>query len=175
MAPRPLQWASAGLLAGFFLWTYPVTGLEYIKTLTESRDQPPCRLVEYLQESIPCRYLIETPEYELVFLDDEHRFHLMPAFFFIKSDEHGVELLNPRNSPYDFNEIKAEVLILGNFGKSVFSQVYPESRVTRYWRKVAQIDYYDVYRRRSPVPRNEAPMSGDFPCKARGNQPQGGL
>ena len=175
MAPRPLQWASAGLVAGFFLWVYPVTGLEYIKTLTESRDQPPCRLVEYLQERIPCRCLIETPEYELAFLDDEHRFHLMPAFFFIKSDEHTVELLNPRKSPYDFNQVKADVLILGSFGKSVFSRIYPKSRVTRYWRKVAQIEYYDIYRRRSPVPRKETHMSGETSRKALRNQPQGGL
>jgi len=175
MAYRPLQWTAAGLLAGFFLWVYPVTGLEYIKTLTESRDQPPCLLVEYLQERIPYHCLIETPEYELAFLDDEHRFHLMPAFFFIKSDEHGVELLNPRNSPYDFNQNKAEVLILGNFGKSVFSRIYPQSRVTRYWRKVAQIDYYDVYMRRSPVLRKETRMSGETSREARGSQPQGGL
>jgi hypothetical protein len=131
--------------------------------------------VEYLQERIPCRCLIETPEYELAFLDDEHRFHLMPAFFFIKSDRHGVKLLNPRNSSYDFNQVKADVLILGSFGKSVFSQIYPKSRVTRYWRKVAQIDYYDVYRRRSSIIREKTRMLGETSRKTRGNQPQGGL
>jgi hypothetical protein len=175
MAPRPLQWTTAGLLAGFFLWINPVTGLEYIKALTTSRDHPPSRLVEYLQERIPCHCLIETPEYELAFLDDEHRFHLMPAFFFIKSDENGVELLNPRKSSYDFNQVKAEVLILGSFGKSVFSRIYPQSRVTRFWRKVAQIDYYDVYLRRPSITREKTRTSGDISREASTSQLQGGL
>jgi 4-amino-4-deoxy-L-arabinose transferase-like glycosyltransferase len=175
LAPRPLQWTMAGLLVGFFLWVYPVTGLKYMKALTESRDQPPSRLVEYLQERIPYRCLIETPEYELAFLDDEHRFHLMPAFYFIKSDKDGVELLNPRKSPYDFNQVKADVLILGSFGKSIFSRIYPKSRVTRYWRKVVRIEYYDVYKRRSPTPRVEPRTSGKTSREARSSQPQGGL
>jgi 4-amino-4-deoxy-L-arabinose transferase-like glycosyltransferase len=175
MSRRSLKWASAGLLAGFFIWFYPITGLDYMKAIAVSRDQPPSRMVEYLGENVPRGSLIETPEYELVFLDDHHRFHLMPAFFFIKSDKHGVELLNPRTSPYNFNQIQADVLILGRFGKSVFSRVYPQARVDRYWRKVAQIEYYDVYVRRSlsaPAQNYRAVMKSR---KALGSPPHGGL
>jgi hypothetical protein len=99
----------------------------------------------------------------------------MPAFFFIKSDENGVELLNPRKSSYDFNQVKAEVLILGSFGKSVFSRIYPQSRVTRFWRKVAQIDYYDVYLRRPSITREKTRTSGDISREASTSQLQGGL
>jgi hypothetical protein len=149
MAPRPLKWAAAGLLAGFFLWFYPVTGLEYMQTVTLDQTHAPSRLVEYLRACVPSRTLIETPEYELVFLDDEHRIHLMPAFFIIESGEKGVELLNPRRYPYNFNQIKADVLILGYFGKTIFAQIYSPAQVAKYWRKVAQIDCYDIYVRRS--------------------------
>ncbi len=147
--PRSLTWVSAGLLVGFFTWLTPVCGLDYMSTIFHHQDHPPTRLVEYLRNRIPPRSLIETPEYELVFLDDKHRFHLMPAFFFIESDENVVELLNPRRSPYNFNEVKADVLILGCFGKGIFAQVYPPSQMARHWRKVAQIEYYDIYVRRS--------------------------
>ncbi len=162
MSPHRLKWAGAGLLAGFFIWFYPVTGLDYMKVIAASRDQAPSRVVEYLGEHVPPDSLIETPEYELVFLDDRHRFHLMPAFFFIEADEHGVELLNPRPSPYNFNQVQADVLILGSFGKSVFSRIYPRTRVDRYWRKVAQIEYYDIYVRRArgaPAPNHRAGMN----------------
>jgi hypothetical protein len=154
LAPRPLKWVTAGLLAGFFFWVYPVTGLDYMKAIIDCREHPPNRLVDYLRERVPLYSLIETPEYELVFLDDQHRFHLMPAFFFIESDEEGVVLHNPRGSPYNFNQVKADVLILGCYGKSVFAQVYPPTLVARHWRKVAQVDYYDIYLRRfasSPI------------------------
>lgn len=175
LSPRSLQWTTTGLLAGFFFWGYPVTGLDYMKTISQTHGQTPSRLVEYLQQHIPRSSLIETPEYELAFLDDQHRFHLMPAFFFIKSDENGVELLNPRNSPYDFNQVKADILILGSFGKSVFSRVYPPSRVARYWRKVAQVRYYDIYVRRSPSSSAEKGRAGVNSRRALGSQPHGGL
>ncbi len=149
LPPRAVTWASAGLLAGFFTWLAPVSGLDYMRILFCHQDHPPTRLVDYQRKRLPSRCLIETPEYELVFLDDTHRFHLMPAFFFVESSDKGVELLNPRRSPYNFNQVKADVLILGSFGKSVFAQIYPPGQVARHWRKVAQIDYYDIYVRRT--------------------------
>jgi hypothetical protein len=105
--------------------------------------------VDYLKKRIPQRTLIETPEYELVFLDNVHRIHLMPAFYIVESGEQGVKLLNPRRQPYNFNQVKADVLILGYFGKSIFAQIYSPAQVARYWRKVAQVDCYDIYVRRS--------------------------
>lgn len=153
LSPRPLKWVTAGLLAGFFFWVYPVTGLDYMRAIIDRQEHSPSRLIDYLQKHVPLRCLIETPEYELVFLDDQHRFHLMPAFFFIESDEEGVVLLNPRRSPYNFNQVRADVLVLGCYGKSIFAQIYPPKQVARHWRKVAQVDYYDIYIRRSlPFP-----------------------
>lgn len=152
--PSPfLRWVNAGLLIGFYLWLVPVCGLDYLHILFRHQHHPPHRLVEYLRDRFPPRCLIETPEYELAFLDDRHRIHLMPAFFFVESDERRVELLNPRRRPYNFNQVRPDVLILGSFGKSVFAQIYPLQQVIRNWRKVAQIDYYDIY-----VPRT-APRS----------------
>lgn len=175
MSPRSLKWTTAGLLTGFFLWFYPVTGLDYMKVIAESRDHPPSRVVDYLREHVPRRSLIETPEYELAFLDDQHRFHLMPAFFFIESDKNGVELLNPRTSPYNFIQVQADVLILGSFGKSVFSRIYPPSRVARYWRKVAQIEYYDVYERRCPFTPAKNQSARMPSPEAAGSPSPGGL
>jgi len=175
MTPRALKWTTAGLAAGFFLWFYPVTGLDYMKSIADSRDQPPMLVVDYLRKYVPQSSLIETPEYELAFLDDQHRFHLMPAFFFIESDKNRVELLNPRNSPYDFNQVQADVLILGSFGKSIFARIYPPGRVARYWRKVARIEYYDIYVRRSLAPtakNHRATMKGGAALRS---PPQGGL
>jgi len=83
-----------------------------------------------------------------VFLDDEHRYHLMPAYYFIESEAEQVVLLNPRPRPYDFDEVGADFLVLGSFGKSVFREIYPPARVARNWRKLAQVDFYDVYVRR---------------------------
>jgi hypothetical protein len=56
-----------------------------------------------------------------------------------------VVLLNPRRQPYEFNRVKADILILGSFGKSVFKQVYPPALINRDWRRIAQVDYYDIY------------------------------
>jgi hypothetical protein len=151
--PAPsLRWVNAGLLVGFCVWLFPVCGLDYMRIMFHHQHQPPNRLVEYLRNRFPPRCLIETPEYELAFLDDRHRIHLMPAFFFVESDGRRVELLNPRRRPYNFNQVCPDVLILGSFGKSVFAQIYPYRQVARHWRKVAQIDYYDIYvRRTSPL------------------------
>jgi len=151
LAPRPFKVATVGLLAGFFIWVYPVMGLDTMREIYTCQVNTPSKLVDYLRNHVPLSSLIETPEYELVFLDDKHRFHLMPAFFIVESSEKGVVLLNPRNSPYDFNQIKADFLILGSFGKIIFAQVYPPAQVARHWRKVAQIGVYDIYQRRSPA------------------------
>jgi hypothetical protein len=167
LPPRSLQWVSAGLLAGFFTWLFPVCGLDYMRIMFHRQDNPPNHLVDYLRNKLPPRCLIETPEYELVFLDDRHRFHLMPAFFFVESSEKGVELFNPRRFPYNFNQGKADVLILGCFGKGVFAQVYPPSQVVRHWRQVARVHYYDIYvRRGSPVP-----SKADYQAKSSTSRP----
>jgi hypothetical protein len=132
----------------------------------QRQGHPPSRLVDYLHKYVPHRSLIETPEYELAFLDDEHRIHLMPAFYIIESNERGVKLLNPRHYPYNFNRIKADVLILGYFGKSIFAQVYPPALVNKYWRKVAQLDCYDIYVRRS-----SSLLKADYPVKSSPSPP----
>jgi 4-amino-4-deoxy-L-arabinose transferase-like glycosyltransferase len=179
LTPQPLKWVTAGLLAAAFFWFLPVTGLNYMKSVAQYQKNTPNRLVAYLEKHVPRRALIETPEYELVFLDDDHRIHTMPSYFIIQSGEKGVELLNPRHIPYNFNQTKADVLVLGYFGKSIFAQIYPPAQVHKYWRKVAQLDYYDIYVRRS-----SALMQADFPVrsssspslpilKARGNEVHG--
>lgn len=158
LAPWPRRVATVGLLAGFFIWILPLSGLDFMGAILTHQAHAPTRLVNYLHAHVPQRSLIETPEYELAFLDDDHHFHLMPAFFFIESNEKGVVLLNPRRSPYDFNQVKADVLVLGSFGKSIFSQIYPPTKVARHWRKVAQVDFYDIYVRRSPpLPEKKPP------------------
>jgi 4-amino-4-deoxy-L-arabinose transferase-like glycosyltransferase len=161
LAPRPLKWVTAGLLAAAFFWFLPVTGLNYINGVALYQKNTPNRLVAYLQKHVPRRALIETPEYELVFLDDDHRIHTMPAYFIIQSGEKGVELLNPRHDPYNFNKTKADVLVLGYFGKSIFAQIYPPALIHKYWQKVAQLDYYDIYVRRS-----SALLKSDFLLKS---------
>ena len=45
---------------------------------------------------MPRSWLIETPEYELAFLDDDHRIHLMPSYYFVEATPDKVVLLNPR-------------------------------------------------------------------------------
>lgn len=46
----------------------------------------------------------------------------------------------------------AKVLILGRFGKGVFEQIYPARLVARDWRRIAQVDYYDIYVRQARAP-----------------------
>lgn len=143
--PRPPGWLGAGLLAAFFIMIYPTEGLDILGLIFQRQADAPHQVVNYLRQHVPPGCLIETPEYELAFLDDEHRIHLMPSYFFVESSPKGVVLLNPRPKPYDFEGVGAEFLILGSFGKSVFRQVYPEALVTRGWRRIAQVDYYDIY------------------------------
>jgi hypothetical protein len=140
--PAPGWLAGAMILA--LLLVYPLAGLDYFGVILTCRTDSPYRLVDYLKR-VPRHCLIETPEYELAFLDDDHRIHLMPEFFFVEATPDRVVLLNPRNKPYDFDRVGAEVLILGRFGKSVFRQVYPPECLAKGWQRVAQVDQYDIY------------------------------
>jgi hypothetical protein len=139
--------ASVVLGACVFLWC-PLAGVDILGEIVTCQSSPPNRLEAFLDANIPRDCLIETPEYELVFIDDEHRFHLMPDFYFVESDENRIVLLNPRPSKYDFDQIGADFLVLGSFGKSVFQEVYPPAKVARNWRKIAQVGFYDIYVRR---------------------------
>lgn len=167
------SWArgpAAAALAAYALLSLPLSGVDVLTAVVHTRSNPPQKLLEFLQARIPCDCLIETPEYELAFLSDTHRFHLMPAFFFVESTPERVVLLNPRDQEYDFNRTGADVLILGSFGKSVFREVYPPSRIAGQWRKVAQVEYYDVYVRRG---REEVLKRGS-PGMAREQPPGAG-
>lgn len=141
----PPRWLAPGIIAAFLVLFYPVVGLDFFKQIFICRGSAPTRLVEYLRAHVPERCLIETPEYELAFLDDDHRIHLMPSYFFVESTPDRVVLLNPRRKPYEFNRVGADFLILGSFGKSVFKQVYPTALINRGWRLIGQVDYYDIY------------------------------
>ncbi|MBM4284708.1 MAG: hypothetical protein FJ128_05610 [Deltaproteobacteria bacterium] len=163
LAGAARRWAVGGMTLVFLALFYPATGLDLMALVATESKNPPARMVQYLSQRVPAQCLIETPEYELVFLSDRHRFHLMPAFFFVESTPDRVVLLNPRGQPYDFNAVQADLLILGSFGKSVFRQVYCPVQLTRHWRKVGQVDYYDIY-----APRNRGlkwwkkkPAAGD--------------
>jgi hypothetical protein len=123
----------------------PVGGLDYFKEVLVCKGSAPGRLVQYLRTHVPTSCLIETPEYELAFLDDDHRIHHMPSYFFVESTPDRVVLFNPRQRPYEFNRVGADILILGSFGKSVFKQVYPPALINQGWRRVAQVEYYDIY------------------------------
>ncbi len=139
--------ACAALGVFLFLW-WPLAGVDILGGIATCQSSPPERLEDFLAANVPCNCLIETPEYELVFLDDKHRFHLMPDFYFVESDENRIVLLDPRPSKYDFNQIDADFLVLGSFGKSVFKEVYPPAKVAKNWRKIAQVGFYDIYVRR---------------------------
>jgi hypothetical protein len=145
-APR---WLAPGLLAAFLVLLCPLPGVELLGPILNRQADAPYRLLHYLQTKVPPQCLIETPEYELAFLDDEHHIHLMPSYFFLESTPKGVVLLNPRPQPYDFERVGADFLVLGSFGKSVFRQIYPPARLVRDWRRIAQVDYYDIYVRRN--------------------------
>lgn len=139
----------AGIALGsLLLLFYPFAGLDILGTVLTCKTSPGDSIKAYLKTHIPPHSLIETPEYELVFLDDEHRFHLMPAFYFVESDENRTVLLNPRTSRYDFEQNGADFLVLGSFGKSVFQEVYPPGQVAKNWCKLAQVEFYDIYRRK---------------------------
>jgi len=141
----PPRWLARGIIAAVLVLFSPLGGLHYFKEVLVCQGSAPERLVQYLRTHVPTNCLIETPEYELAFLDDDHRIHHMPSYFFVESTPDRVVLLNPRNQPYKFNQVGADILILGSFGKSVFKQVYPPALINQEWRRVARVDYYDVY------------------------------
>jgi hypothetical protein len=141
----PPRWLAPGIIAAILVLFSSVDGLDFFKQILVCRGSAPTRLVQYLRTHVPTHCLIETPEYELAFLDDDHRIHLMPAYFFVESTPDRVVLLNPRRQPYEFNRVGADFLILGCFGKSVFKQVYPPALINREWQRIAQVDYYDIY------------------------------
>ena len=137
-------WLVPGMLLAL-LMVYPLPALDYLAQIFKSRADSPSRLVNYLRAHVSRDCLIETPEYELAFLDDDHRIHLMPPYFFVESTPERIVLLNPRQKPYDCNRVGADLLILGCFGKGVFKQVYSPALLSRGWRRIAQVDYYDIY------------------------------
>jgi hypothetical protein len=143
-APPP-RWLAPGIIAAVLFLFAPFDGLDFFKQIFTCRSSAPEQLVQYLRTRVPSSCLIETPEYELAFLDDDHRIHHMPSYFFVESTPEKVVLLNPRKRPYEFNRVGADILILGSFGKSVFKQVYPPALINREWHRVAQVEYYDIY------------------------------
>jgi hypothetical protein len=143
--PGRRRWLAPAVLGLLLLNVYPLWGLDYLRQVFTCRCQAPSRLADYLRAHVPNWCLIETPEYELAFLDDEHRIHLMPSYYFVEATPERVILFNPRVKPYDFDQVGADLLILGNFGKTVFRQIYPPSLVARNWRRLAQVDCYDIY------------------------------
>ncbi|MFI5331995.1 MAG: ArnT family glycosyltransferase [Desulfobaccales bacterium] len=145
LTPRPSVWLPVGITLTFLIMFCPCQGLDYLNQVVTQSNNPPEKLLKFLQAQVPRSWLIETPEYELAFLDDDHRIHLMPAYYFVESTPDEVVLLNPRSTPYDFERVGADMLILGNFGKGVFQQIYPPCLVARDWRLVARVDYYDIY------------------------------
>ena len=157
-APVP-RWLAAGVITAALVLFSPFGGLDFFNQVLVCRGEAPNRLVQYLRAHVPASCLIETPEYELAFLDDDHRIHLMPSYYFVESSPEGVVLLNPRERPYEFNRVGADFLILGSFGKSVFKQIYPPAVIDREWRRIARVDYYDIYVRRKSAKKMLALMN----------------
>jgi len=147
-APPLPRWLASVTLLILLLGFYPLPGLDYMDQIFTRTADSPSHLVHYLRSHVPARSLIETPEYELAFLDDDHRIHLMPPYFFVESTPDRVVLLNPQVKPYDFDRVGADLLILGPFGKSVFKQIYQPARISQGWHRIATVDHYDIYLRR---------------------------
>ncbi len=145
---RTGTWLEAGGILLLIGLLFPLSGLYFLQPVISQQTDSPYKMVDYLCRHIPKDLLIETPEYELLFLDDTHRFHAMPEFYFVESTPDRVVLLNPSHCTYDFSRVRADLLILGSFGKSVFRQNYPPALINTYYRKIATIDYYEVYLRR---------------------------
>jgi 4-amino-4-deoxy-L-arabinose transferase-like glycosyltransferase len=150
---RPPRWLAPGIIAASLVLFFPGGGLYCFKQVLTCRGSAPMHLEQYLHTHVPTSCLIETPEYELAFLDDDHHIHLMPSYYFVESTPDRVVLYNPRSKPYQFNRVGADLLILGSFGKSVFRQVYPQALINRGWRRIARVDYYDIYVSRKSAKR----------------------
>jgi 4-amino-4-deoxy-L-arabinose transferase-like glycosyltransferase len=150
---RPPRWLAPGIIAASLVLFFPGGGLYCFKQVLTCRGSAPMHLEQYLHTHVPTSCLIETPEYELAFLDDDHHIHLMPSYYFVESTPDRVVLYNPRSKPYQFNRVGADLLILGSFGKSVFRQVYPQALINREWRRIARVDYYDIYVSRKSAKR----------------------
>jgi hypothetical protein len=152
------RWLAPGIIAAVLVLFSPVGGLDFFNQILVCRGSAPGRLVQYLRSHVPTNCLIETPEYELAFLDDDHRIHHMPSYFFVESTPDQVVLLNPRKQPYEFNRVGADILILGRFGKGVFKQIYPPALINPEWRRVAQVDCYDIYVSKKSAKKMESLM-----------------
>lgn len=147
----PAFWSRVAVTGVLLAALFPFTAGGELESLLKRSTDSPYKLVDYLRDRIPNHFLIETPEYELTFLDDNHRYHLMPEYYFVEACGDQVVLANPGGRPYDFTQVQADLLILGSFGKSVFKQNYPVEKIQKYYRKIATIDYYDIYLRRDRV------------------------
>lgn len=144
---------SGALAFCLLLSLLPQPGLDAWREIWLRRTDSPFKLAEVLQSQIPDFVTIETPEYEVVFLDDEHRIHLMPEFYFREADRQKTVVYNPDHLNYDFLQVRADLLILGSFGKSVFKENYPEEKIKAHYRLIGRIDYYDLYLRKDfPYP-----------------------
>ncbi len=88
-----------GLILAFLISFYPWSGLDYLGWAVTQGSHAPDKLVTFLQKHVPHSWLIETPEYELVFLDDDHRIHLMPSYFFVEATPDKIVLLDPGPNP----------------------------------------------------------------------------
>ncbi|MBM4288756.1 MAG: hypothetical protein FJ135_11555 [Deltaproteobacteria bacterium] len=157
--PRPF-WAGLGGSLLIIILLFPLPGIQALQPIFSRTSDSPFKLAEYLRDHIPRHFLIETPEYEICFLADEHRCHLMPEHYFKESTRERIILHHPRERDYDFTQVNADLLILGSFGKSVFQQNYPLPRVQQFYRKIATIDFYDIYLRRDLIlgPQVRAPL-----------------
>jgi 4-amino-4-deoxy-L-arabinose transferase-like glycosyltransferase len=163
---RSSPWLTGGVVLALLILLYPWIGLDYLNQVLTRGNNPPEDLVRFLRTHVPRSWLIETPEYELAFLDDDHRIHLMPSFYFVESTPDKIVLLNPRPNSYDFERVGADVLILGRFGKGVFKQIYPARLVARDWRRIAQVDHYDIYVRQTRAARSKTKPRKTRPIKA---------
>ncbi len=58
------------------------------------------------------------------------------------------------------------MLILGNFGKGGLQAGLPSRLVARGWRRLAQVDYYDIYVRQTKSPGSTRKTGPHRPIKS---------